>query len=231
MTRVKLTYRTYCIDSINFHHLGSLFPYPFLSLLVIGLVWILSACGGGSNGTTIACTTEARSSMSVTVLDNTGQVAQSEVLEIDRLVGNFSNPSPVKFVHCGPINSADIAAPFEPTATFDTCSQMALGIEQSGSFAFRQLTSNGLDVEVAVPRDVCHVITQTATLTQGIPNPLACDGSVNVVCPPGSSVSQLILPSPQGCNPTLPLTNSVILSDVLCSLTPNATACSSCNAS
>ena len=104
---------------------------------------LLSACGSGKTGDDVVCTAEARSSISLTVLDTLGL----------------------------PIRTYDVAYQIDKGATQNiSCnSSGACAIEYEKSGVFSMTVSkpgfNSTSLDVTVTRDACHVNTQNVTLT------------------------------------------------------------------
>lgn len=115
---------------------------------------LLSACGGdtddtGSSGG-VACTTEARASVQVTVVDVMG------VAVLDATV-TFS-------VDGGAEEDAECVR----TAAAGGCEEWVAGFEQAGAFVVRAESADGAakdEESVKVTKGECHVTTQTVTLT------------------------------------------------------------------
>ena len=110
--------------------------------VVFASFWFLSACGNGAYDG-VACTTEARSSVDLSVLNTLGlPMRDYEVLY-------QINQGAVQKTICS------------------TSSPCAIDFEKAGAFSFTVSKSGFQSVtgEVTVSKDVCHVITQRVTLT------------------------------------------------------------------
>lgn len=104
---------------------------------------ILTACGSGNGSDDLACTAEARSSVSLTVLDTLGLPIRTYDVAFQINNGAMQN------VSC---NSSDACA---------------IEYEKSGVFSMTVSKPgfNSTSLDVTVTRDACHVMTQHATLT------------------------------------------------------------------
>jgi hypothetical protein len=123
-------------------------------LVLVASSLLLSACGGDSNGTGspsgVECTTEARASVQVTVVDVMG------VAVLDATV-TFS-------VDGGVEEDAECVR----TAAAGGCEEWVAGFERAGAFVVRAVSADGAtkdEESVTVTKDECHVTTQTVTLT------------------------------------------------------------------
>jgi hypothetical protein len=108
----------------------------------LAIFLLLSACGNGTYDG-VACTTEARSSVDISVLDTLGLPMR------DYEVQYQINQGAVQQTSC------------------KTSSPCAIDFEKVGVFSFTVSKSGfqSTSGEVTVSRDVCHVITQRVTLT------------------------------------------------------------------
>jgi hypothetical protein len=116
----------------------------FHSLVSLALSALVSACGGGDPGDgLVVCTTEARTSVLVTVVDQVG-ASLSGVTVSYRVDGGAAQSQPC-----------------------DASGACALAFEVSGVFAFTayKLGYTPLSGKATVKRDACHVITERVTLT------------------------------------------------------------------
>jgi hypothetical protein len=115
---------------------------------------LLPACGdgsgdSGSSGDPIACTLEARSSVSVTVVDVMGIPA------LDAMV-TFS-------VDGGAEEDAECVT----TAAAGGCEAWVAGYERAGTFVIKAVSADGTakdEETVTVTKDECHVISQMVEL-------------------------------------------------------------------
>jgi hypothetical protein len=203
-----------------------------LSLLwagILGLMMLLlGSCGGSSPMTSpdVGCPAIAKASIVVTVRDSGGGVATSEILQLDRLASTFTSPAPVLFVQCGEAALAPsprlFSPSFSPRLVAESCDQISLGVEQTGSFTLTTLETNTTPLEVNVPSGECGVVTQSVTLVQGSPNLLACSSEVQLGC------RGILLPGPQGCNPLLENPEPIVFGDFLCGDAFFASGCEVC---
>ena len=119
----------------------SLYRPLWLILLISSAV--LSACGSGKSGDDVVCTAEARSSVSLTVLDSLGL----------------------------PMRAYDVAYQIDKGATqnisCNTSGACAIEYEKNGVFSMTVSKPgfNPTSLDVTVTRDACHVNTQNITLT------------------------------------------------------------------
>lgn len=186
-------------------------------LLCLGIV--VSACGGGSSSVIlpddpdgVVCPAIVRASLNVTVQDATGSPASAELLQLDRLINTFQETGPALFVQCGDPSPA--ATNTGPILQLDSCENMALGVEQPGSFTLTPLLTLTAPITVTVPEDDCGVITQEVTLVQGDPNLAQCNGSTFLGCQ-GISIP---FGGTDSCNPTLAFAEPLLIGDAFCGM-------------
>ena len=115
------------------------------SLALLALVPLLPACANS-----IACTTEAVASVSVTVLDEAGQRVQDARVTFTRDGG------------------AEEQADCVPSTTGSGCSGWVAGWEQPGDFVIKATSADGTrqaQGQVTVDDGTCHVEGQSLQLT------------------------------------------------------------------
>ena len=113
-------------------------PRQSTALLSVAAALFLSACGGGSGSDGVACTTEIRASVVVTVVDANAAPIPSAVVSYQ--------------VNGGPAQSRVCPA----------TGACPVGEEQAGRFTLSIGKAGFVSVnaEVQVNRDVCHVLTE-----------------------------------------------------------------------
>lgn len=107
--------------------------------------------GGNGSGGGIACTTEARSSVTVKVVDAQGMPVTDAVVTYTVDGGASQNAECVN-----------------PLGGMGNCQEWVAGYEIAGNFVITATSADGMKTAtqmVTVAKDECHVISQTATLT------------------------------------------------------------------
>jgi hypothetical protein len=119
-------------------------PRTLISLLTITTCLALSACGGGNADEVVACTTEFRSSVVITVVDAAS--APIPNAEVTYLI----NGGPAQSLVCGATGVCGVGG------------NAQVGKEQDGRFTLF-VSKPGFvttGAEVQVNRDACHVQTE-----------------------------------------------------------------------
>ncbi len=107
--------------------------------------------GGSGMGGGVACTTEARSSVTVKVVDAQGMPVSDAVVTYTVDGGASQNAECVN-----------------PVGGMGNCQEWVAGYEVAGDFVITAASADGTKMAtqmVTVTKDQCHVISQTATLT------------------------------------------------------------------
>ena len=112
-------------------------------LCLLAVAAIASACGGGNASDGIACTTEARTSMVLTVVDQFGAPLPGVTAMYRANAGNAQSEA------C------------------DSNGKCTIAFEVGGVFAITaaKVGHTSTSATVTVTRDACHVITERLTLT------------------------------------------------------------------
>lgn len=132
----------------------------FLMMISFAFLPLLFACGsesggGGSGGAggggPIACTTEARSSVTVKVVDGMAMPVG------DALVTYTVDGGASQNAEC-----------FNPLGGMGNCEYWVAGYEVAGDFVITATSADGMKTAtqmITVAKDQCHVISQSLTLT------------------------------------------------------------------